>query len=220
MKMTYTKSQFEMPDGKYVAKFLGVTMREEEAGAKPRLGQDGKPLPPAMTWDFEIVEGPEAGKRADKLTGRIASGKSGCAKMLAAVSDTILGDGVEVDLDRFVGKFYRITVQENRISDSPWPILLPPDYRPATAPNGRAAAPAAPPSGNGGTPNAGDPAARWDMSDGAAVMLAQTSLEVQAFLTDGKIDAAKIRVKPAGAARELAKPANEYGFISGDVIPW
>lgn len=215
--MTYTKSAFEMPDGKYLARFVGVTMRDLKPGEKPRLGEDGNPLPPAMTWDFEIADGPSAGKRADKLTGRIPTPKSGCGKMLAAISDSVLKGGEEIDLDLFRGKIYRITVIENRVSDSPGPVLVGGPVAPATSGNGNGHAPQ---TASGGTPNAGDPDARWDMSDGAAVMPNQTSAEVQSFLTDGKIDAAKIRVKPAGAARELSRPANEYGFISGDVVPW
>lgn len=218
MKMTYTKSQYEMPDGKYMAKFLGVSMKELAPGEKPRLGEDGKPLPPAMTWDFEVVEGPNAGKRADKLTGRVPTAKSGCGKMLAAISDAILTDGQEIDLDLFVGKFYRITVVENRVSDNPAPVRVH-DYVAAPvqsqAPNQQSAQqPAA------GVPYASNPNARWDLSDGVTVSQNMTSAEVQDFFTEHKIDATKYKAKPAGAPRDQAKPADQYGFISGDQIPW
>jgi hypothetical protein len=209
VKMTYTQSQYDVPNGKYLARFLGVTMREDKPGDKPRLGDDGKPLPPAMTWDFEIAEGSAVGKRCDKLTGRVPTPKSGCGKMLMAIADAVLADGQSVELDDFVGSFYRVAVIDNRVSDSPAPVRV-------QAPTAGAAFAAAP----AGRPSAGDPAARWDASDGAAVMPNLTSFEVQAFLNENKVPADRIRVKPAGGARELAKPANEYGFISGDVVPW
>lgn len=122
MEMTYTKSQFEMPDGKYLARFTGVTLRE----ASGKIGQDGKPMGPAMTWDFEIVEpGSEhAGKKADRLTSRMPTPKSACGKFLAAVSDSVLKDGQSVDLQQFVGAIYRVTVIENRISDAPAPVRV------------------------------------------------------------------------------------------------
>ncbi len=120
MKMTFTKSQYEMPDGKYIAKFLGTTLRD----ATGQLDQRGNPLPPGMTWDFEILDGGQAGKKVDKLTGRSPTPKSACGKLLAAISDTVLKDGQEVDLAQFVGQQYRITVQDNRVSDNPPPARV------------------------------------------------------------------------------------------------
>lgn len=211
MKMTYTKSAFEMPDGKYLAKFIGTTLREEPPGAAPRLGQDGKPLPPAMTWDFEIAEGPETGKKADKLTGRIPTHKSGCGKMLAAVSDSILKDGQEIDLQQFVGMLYRITVLENRVSDNPAPVRV---YGSANQPS--AEFPKSPTIAGGGThdPATGQSHQTWDVSDGTNVLKGQTPAQVQAFIDEFKLDAGAIRVKPAGAPRDAAKLASECGFRS------
>lgn len=120
MKLTFTKSQFEIPDGKYLAKFMGVTLKD----ATGQLDQRGHPLPPGMTWDFQIVEGEQSGKKADRLTGRTPTPKSGCGKFLAAVSDTVLKDGQEVDLQQFVGQLYRITIQDNRVSDNPPPARV------------------------------------------------------------------------------------------------
>ncbi len=119
MKMTYTKSSYEMPDGKYLAKFMGTTLKD----ATGQKGQDGNLLPPGMTWDFEIVEGEHTGKKADKLTGRTPTPKSGCGKFLAAITDRVLKDGDEIDLAVYHGKLYRITVLENRVSDNPAPTL-------------------------------------------------------------------------------------------------
>jgi len=190
MKFTYTKSAFEIPDGKYAAKFLGVTLRDDKPGDRPRLGQDGKPLPPAMTWDFEIVEGEQVGKKCDKMTGRVPTPKSGCGKLLAAIADAVLGDGTEVDIENYAGQVYRITVQENRVSDSPPPMRVYDWSQAASGP---------PPDG-----------ARWDYSDGQDVVANATTADVKTFLADCGPAAAKIRVKPAGAPKEQAKLAGEF----------
>jgi hypothetical protein len=199
MKFTYTKSQFEMPDGKYLAKFLGCTLRELQPGETPKLGQDGKPLPPAMTWDFEIIEGPadkpdpaNVGKKADKLTGRMPTPKSGCGKMLAAIADAVLKDGVEVDIANYVGKVYRVTVIENRVSENPGPSRIH-DYQ-------------SPSSASFGTPSR-----RWDVSDGQNVMSAQSDADVCRLIEAGA-DPTALKLKPAGAPREQAKTAAEWGF--------
>lgn len=219
MDMVYTKSEFEMPDGKYLAEFLGVTMRDDPPGSKPRIGQDGKPLPPAMTWDFRIVDGPEKGKRADKLTGRIPTPNSGCGKMLVCISDSVLKEGDRVNLDQFVGKIYRITIKENRVSDNPGPVLeRVTQPAPTTAGNGTATST---PVGNPGQ-TAGDLQARWDLWDEAAKVGKQnvSTNEVQAYIDAGKFAASAVRVKPAGAPREQAKAASDFQFMSGDVIPF
>jgi hypothetical protein len=216
MKMTYTKSQFDIPDGKYLAKFLGVSMREDKPGDKPRLGDDGKPLPPAMTWDFEIAEGPSAGKRSDKLTGRVPTPKSGCGKMLAAITDAVLRDGQEVDLDSFVGKFYRVTIEDNRVSDKSPPVLT---GAPAKAANSANSAP----PGDGPPPDeatAPDPAAKWDYHDGQKWVTGQTTAEVQQSIVINGLMAQALWVRPAGS--KDAKKADDFGFTNATVetIPY
>jgi hypothetical protein len=194
VKMTYAKSQFEMPDGKYLAKFTGVTMREDKPGESPRLGQDGKPLPPAMTWDFEIVEGDQAGKKADKLTGRIPTPRSGCGKMLSAVTDTILKDGVEVDLDTYVGKLYRITVMENRVQDAPPPVRVYDQSQAAPSAGG-----SSPPPPRRGAAAPADPEFYVDATgfDGAKLYKAS---EIQKYVeTTGGVDLANLFVAKPGS---------------------
>lgn len=110
MKLTFTKSKFDVPEGQYVAQFLGLQMLDPKPGEGPRLGQDGKPMPPGMAWRFQILEGPESGKQADRISGRQPSPKNVCGRFLAAVSGQILKDGMEVDLEQYVGKKYRINV--------------------------------------------------------------------------------------------------------------
>lgn len=110
MKLTFTKSKFDVPEGQYVATFAGLEMLDPKPGEAPRLGRDGKPMAPGMAWRFHISEGPESGKQADRVTGRNPGPKNVCGRFLAAVTGQILKDGMEVDLDAYIGKRYRINV--------------------------------------------------------------------------------------------------------------
>jgi hypothetical protein len=205
MKMTYQKNAYEMPDGKYVARFKGVTMRE----ATGQLDQRGNPMPPGMTWDFEIVEGDQAGKKADKLTGRNPTPKSGCGKFLAAIADAVLTDGQEIDIGKFVDRIYRITIIENRVSDNPAPVLVH-DYKPGSAPAApsRPAPPSkpAPPSGNG---TAATNRKFWlDCGNGQVdEFMEATAVD---FLTGRGIDTAKTLVCVDGT--EEWKTAESFGL--------
>lgn len=117
MKLGYSKSQFEIPEGQYVASFKGIEMLEPKPSQAPLLGRDGNPMPPGMAWRFTIEEGPERGKQADRVTGRNPTPKNLCGRFLVAISGQILKDGVEVDLAAFSGKRYRINVVQKDNSD-------------------------------------------------------------------------------------------------------
>lgn len=56
--------------------------------------------------------------------------------------------------------------------------------------------------------------ARWDISDGTNVLTGQTSEQIQNFLADCKMPLGQVRIKPAGAPREQAKPADQWGFVT------
>lgn len=221
VKFVYTKSPFEMPDGKYLAKFTGCTLREPQPGEAPKMGMDGKPMPPGMTWDFEILSGPEekpdpanVGKRCDKLTGRVPTPKSGCGKMLAAIADTVLKDGVEVDIANYIGKTYRITVVENRVSESPGPQR---DHN--HAPISTSGAPIL----NGSTGPVPEPNGRWDVYDGHNAIRNQSTAEVEAMIAAGA-KPASLTIKPAGGLPNLAMTGDKWGFgvpkPVADQIPW
>lgn len=210
MKMTFTKSQYEMPDGKYLARFMGVTLRD----ATGQTGQDGKPLPPGMTWDFEIAEGESAGKKADKLTGRMPTPKSACGKFLAAIADTVLKDGVEVDIDNYRGKFYRITVIDNRVSDSPPPVRVYQDAAPAGPQPPR---PPAPPQVAAVDPPAAD--TKWDVYGLSGKWEEMDARGVQKWIVDNSFHAEQVFVKPAGADQGAMQPAARFGF-SSDPVPF
>jgi len=143
---TFSKGQFDVPEGKYACRFLGIKMLDD-TGAKDK---DGKPLPPAMAWEFQVSEGEHAGKKVDRVTGRQPPPRSGCGKMLAAVTDQILKDGQQYDINGLIGQPYRVTVEEKptgngtRVSDNPAPVRMygGPPSNPAPRPATAASAPA------------------------------------------------------------------------------
>ncbi len=214
MKMTFTKSQFDVPVGKYLAQFDGVTLKE----ASGKLDEKGKPMPPAMTWDFTIIDGEHAGKKVDRLTGRMPTPKSACGKMLAAISDEVLRDGAEIDLGQFYGKTYRITVEEGngdrtRLSDSPAPVRV---YDTAGAKAAPGQPSAARPRMGAAKPPEPAPHTRWlcwdSTPDGLGDWLPMTAKDFADYYQTNKVDPATIRVYPEGRSEAEAKPATEYGF--------
>lgn len=212
MKLTFTKSVPEVPVGKYTAKFLGITLKE----ASGKLDEKGRPMPPAMTWDFQIVGGECEGRTIDRLTGRIPTAKNGCGKMLAGVTDTVLRDGDQIDLEQFVGKSYRITVEENgertRLSDTPAPVRIwdTNGAAPATANAGKSPPPKAPPAKPKGEPQDGS---AWMMHDATTgEYLAKTAKEVKEHIQAGQIDPADLWVYPNDGTDHTPTTAAEAGF--------
>lgn len=207
MKLTYTKSQYDVPVGKYTARFTGVTLKDPSG----KLDEKGKPMPPGMTWDFTIVGGEHDGKTVDRLTGRTPTPKASCGKMLAAISDEVLKDGTEVDLGQFVGKMYRITVEEGngdrtRLSDSPPPVRIYDNAAPASAPK----PPPKPPAKPKAKPN-GD--SKWMLHDPAiGEYVSKTGAEVEKFLDENKFEAAAVFVYPDDGSDPDPKTADTFGF--------
>ena len=128
--------------------------------------------------------------------------------MLAAIADTVLRDGIEVDIAHYIGKQYRITISENRVCENPGPVRVY-DQSPTVSP-----APTAAPSSQ---VNGSDQ--RWDLHDGQNALPNQTTEEVLKFLS-GNINLNLIHAKHAGAPRETARLATEWPEFSGVLIPW
>lgn len=203
MKMTFSKNAFEIPDGKYLAKFLGTTMREQTGQTDPK----GRPLPPPMTWDFEVVEGDHLGKKLDRMTGRDPTPKSACGKFLAAVSDRVLKDGDEIDLNAYVGKLYRVTVQENRISDNPAPVRVYEDQPAANGGNGPPRPPGKPPA----PPAKTEPKFWVAIEEGKDPVLMTHTEACQAVFTKGKDPATVMVCRDGADTWETAQDAGIKG---------
>jgi hypothetical protein len=127
VKITWAKSA-AVPDGEYAAKFLGVKFWPPRAG-----GGGGDPLPPAMSWDFEIQGGPFGGLRVGKFTGRVPTPRNGCGRMLVAVAGGPPRTGEAFDSKKYVGRAYRVAVKDNRVADDPPPVLSGPGVPAACA---------------------------------------------------------------------------------------
>src|SRR4051812_48117763 len=99
--MKMGESKFDVPQGFYRAKFLGV-----EDVNNDMYG-------PGLKWSFEITDGAYRGKTPNRTTGLDPSTKSQCGKMLAALAGGSLLVGSEVNIDQYVGRYYEIVVEAN-----------------------------------------------------------------------------------------------------------
>lgn len=218
MQFTFsTQSQFDVPEGKYTAKFMGVKPLEHDP-ANPRLGNDGQPMGPAVAWEFEVQDEPLKGRRADRVTGMTPKPKTVCGRMLAAVTDQILKDGQVVDVAPFVGQLYRITVETKesgkgtRVSDAGLSRLYG-SQQPAAPPPARPAPPAPP------KPAAPPPAegSKWEVYNLDGQWEPMTAALVRQFIAHNGFPPESVHVRLAGT--EDARPADQFGFTA-DVIPW
>ena len=211
MQFTFSKGPPEVPENKYTARFDGIELLKD-TGFKDK---DGNPLPPGMAWRFCVTEGEHAGRKVDRVTGREPTPKSGCGKMLAAITDQILRDGQQYDVSQFVGKLYRITVETKpngngtRVSDNPAPVRV---YD---------GAPAAPTPPAGGPPRPPRPAvARYWFAgkDGAADPIIKTEDEVRDLILASDADAKSTPLCPEGGSDW--KPIGEVIPALKDTIPF
>jgi hypothetical protein len=226
MQLTFSKSKFDVAEGQYLARFNGTELLEPKPGEAPRMGQDGKPMAPGMAWRFEIVEGENTGKIADRVTGRLPGPKNLCGRFLAAISGQILKDGMTVDLQQFVGKLYRINVVQKERSDgtcvSDMGLVRAYDAesarsgaaRPAQAAGPKPPAPPAPPPTH--AQKLPDPAddTRWQWHDGAA-WHSGTAVEFRVWMGEAKKRADEVFAAPAGT--QDSKLASDHGF---EIIPF
>ena len=143
MKLTMTEGseKYGAPAGLYRAKFLGA-----KADTHPEYGA-------GLKWEFEITEGPSAGKVVSRTTSPVPTSKNACGKMLQMLTGGVAALNQEFDLDRFVGQLFQVMVEANSTGNgtrvgSVMPLAgaaAPPPQQPAAAapPSGRPAPPPA-----------------------------------------------------------------------------
>jgi hypothetical protein len=108
---TKSESLYGAPADVYDVKFLGIEpMRDNGA---PRLGRDGKPMPPGVEWRFEIISGPHAGKLVTRITSTTPTPKNACGTLLDGLLGRPVGIGEPVDTDAYVGKLFRAVVSQS-----------------------------------------------------------------------------------------------------------
>lgn len=117
MQLTF-ESIPSIPVGQYVGRFLGFRDQPPPMpGQKGGVGRNGAVLPPGYIWEWEIIDGPERGKIADRLTGKQPTPKSACAAVAAAVSGVMFEEGRSIPFEQFVGKIYRFNMEPREMSD-------------------------------------------------------------------------------------------------------
>ena len=84
--------------GSYLADFDGVepTMHEQ--------------FGPGLRWRFRVVDGPQSGSIASRVTGQRPTPGSGCGMTLAALLGRPLVANEEIDVESLIGRRYMITV--------------------------------------------------------------------------------------------------------------
>jgi hypothetical protein len=211
MKLTMTDGgdKYGAPPGLYRAKFLGA-----RADTHPDYG-------PGLKWEFEIVDGPSAGRVVSRTTQSSPTLKNGCGKMLQMLTGGVASLNQELDLDVYVGRVYEVMVEINSTGNGtrvgsvkptngqkPAPTAAPP---PAAGPR-----PTAPPPPRPQAPPAPPPAAAasyWvqtpQMAKPEQMTEAQLQSHIDATRSQAEVDA--IGVMPLDQSRGWGKPG-EYGL--------
>jgi hypothetical protein len=109
LRFTKQESKYGVPPGEYQARFLGVEPMPDNGS--PRLGRDGKPMPPGIEWRFEVLSGPNAGRWATRVTSEAPTPRNSCNKMLEGVPGRSVSSGETVDVAACVGTVYRVVVE-------------------------------------------------------------------------------------------------------------
>jgi len=98
--MNFVIKSTDCPAGVYKARFTGVEeMTHAEYG-------DG------LRFDFEIVDGPNKGKRTCRITSADPTPRNAAGRMLSDLAGVAPSNGVSINLDDCVGREYTIVVRE------------------------------------------------------------------------------------------------------------
>jgi hypothetical protein len=223
MKMRMGESKFGAPVGTYLGRFLGVKVMKDDG--KPRLGRDGKPMPPGMEWQWEVTDDPDHdGAYVGQIVGRITSQEptagNACGRLLGGIVDRCIKTAEEIDPDEFAGQLYRVTVgpqmdnkektqviQVTRIKTGAHPA--PPS---GSAPPRPGAAPKPPPP----RPAAQQPPPHYWVEAGEAEPVLMSRHEAEHWLEQQKISPATVTACQEGT--DAWKTLADYGFK--DSIPF
>src|SRR5215468_5262863 len=149
MKIRVKSAAFGAPAGVYVARFAGVFPFTGDG--KPRLGKDGKPMPPAIEWRFEIQEDPDhggehVGKTVGRLTSEEATPRNACGVLLAGLIGRAIADEEEIDIDTYVGSLFRVTVGPSKDNPDRTQVQFVTPLKPPAAPSANGSPPKRPPA--------------------------------------------------------------------------
>jgi hypothetical protein len=122
-----TESKFGAEPGLYAAKFRGVI--ELRDNGSPRLGKDGKPMPPGIEFQFEIVTaGPFQGNIVSRITSKTPTMKNSCGRMLDGLAGRALGINESFNVDTCIGRTYQILIDRSAANPARTQVdrILPP----------------------------------------------------------------------------------------------
>jgi hypothetical protein len=201
MTMTQSESKFDVPEGDYLAKFLGV---QSPKTPHPDYG-------PGQEWQFEIVENAVlAGKIATRTTAKEPTTRNSCGMMLRAIVTAGVITGQEVDVEPYVGRIYQVAVRKKengkgtRVETVTVPLKRVADNNttPATGPPPRKSAALVAPQ---------PPVPRyWVVKEEGTEAVLMTDAEVRLFLKTFDRHAADV---PCVSERETEwRTAQDYGF--------
>jgi hypothetical protein len=109
------ESQFGAPVGLYEARFLGVKDLPDDG--KPRLGHDGRPMPPGMEWQWEITQGEHTGQIVSRITSKTPTRKNSCGALLLGILGREIKLYEAVDLSLLIDVACQVVV--SRSKDNP-----------------------------------------------------------------------------------------------------
>ena len=187
--------EFGVPEGSYVGRFVGVVEREADP---KRLGQDGRPFPPGLEWQFEIATGEHQGKTVSTITSQQPTAKNSCGRMITQMSggSVRMLKGVEFDPDRYRGQQFNLIVEANSTGNgtkvgSVMPLQGSPAPAPP-APLGRVAPVPPPRPGMNAVSSPVEPFLWVAFGTEEAVQMTRTAL--QAKVSEQKLDTRDISV--------------------------
>jgi hypothetical protein len=104
------ESDFGAPAGIYECRFEGIF----PMNGAPRIGRDGKPMPPGVEWRFKILSAPFAGRTVGRITGEKPTAKNSCGAMLSGIAGHPLGTGQSFDPATMIGQVFQVVVGQSK----------------------------------------------------------------------------------------------------------
>jgi hypothetical protein len=110
-----TVTEFGVPVGTYLVRFLGAAVRAPQQGAQAPVGQDGRPMPPGLEWTFEVLEGQYAGTKTTRTTAAQPTAKNSCTKFITMMTGGAFQPhkGSQFDPDAYIGRTFNAIVATN-----------------------------------------------------------------------------------------------------------
>ncbi len=107
------ESKFGAPAGIYSAEFLGIAPFGD---GTPRNGRDGKPMPPAVEWQFKVTDGEFAGQIIGRITSAEPTVGNSCGQLIRGLLGHTPTPDEDVNTDLYVGQVFQAVVSPSKES--------------------------------------------------------------------------------------------------------